>query len=456
MGLGLMAKIFPSLVERFLQGWFLDGLIPTIANISPMGDKGYISPINGIAEQIPNDLLMAGGLSLIWMLLALVVFKFAKSDRNWKIQMGVLWAALPGVLLSLQQIILVPPESPYLPPQVISLLKKHAGNGRWASHITTLSTPLPHWIRENYFHHQLFSQQHQHGGILHGLSNIAGYVSLPPKDYLHLANGYAGPDLRKAAKTDGKGFYASFSFDQEFPFDTKVLNILSTQAILLSPFFDFPADRVFETLEMWDSQKKPKGYCAPSKRWFMAAQWKDWKIYKNPCAMPLAWPATQWSFSPKTGPPRPGLSLPPPPVRATQLNSWGKNPRLVHTDTPLPIAKNTGPLLDTEKVIWTQGATPNLLQLKSTLAKKRLVLVSLPFDTAWKAQVDGQPVKLYKVNFALTGLVLPGGDHLVQLRYEPPWFSLAAAISLLFAVFALLLQAVARPLGAPAPPPHDG
>jgi hypothetical protein len=47
-----------------------------------------------------------------------------------------------------------------------------------------------------------------------------------------------------------------------------------------------------------------------------------------------------------------------------------------------------------------------------------IVVLSQTFYPAWKAYVDGQPVKLWKANYAFQALQVPGGRHAVKLVYE--------------------------------------
>lgn len=65
-----------------------------------------------------------------------------------------------------------------------------------------------------------------------------------------------------------------------------------------------------------------------------------------------------------------------------------------------------------------------------------MVFFSIPFDIGWKAKVDDKPEKLTQVNIGFTGLLLPAGNHSIELNYEPPlstwgWIGwVAAALSL--------------------------
>ncbi|MFN8356549.1 MAG: YfhO family protein [Spirosomataceae bacterium] len=65
-----------------------------------------------------------------------------------------------------------------------------------------------------------------------------------------------------------------------------------------------------------------------------------------------------------------------------------------------------------------------------TTNSPQLLFFSFPFDAGWKAQLDGIPVTLQKVQIGLTGLFLPPGKHTVLLSYEPPYQKAGSWVSL--------------------------
>ena len=56
------------------------------------------------------------------------------------------------------------------------------------------------------------------------------------------------------------------------------------------------------------------------------------------------------------------------------------------------------------------------------LAQPGLLFFSLPFDRGWKVTVDGEPAELQQVNIGFSGLLLPAGEHTVELHYHLPFF----------------------------------
>ena len=59
-----------------------------------------------------------------------------------------------------------------------------------------------------------------------------------------------------------------------------------------------------------------------------------------------------------------------------------------------------------------------------------LVTVAQSFYHPWKAFVDGQPVKLWRANYAFQALAVPAGKHTVRLVYVDEKFRLGVGISL--------------------------
>lgn len=47
-----------------------------------------------------------------------------------------------------------------------------------------------------------------------------------------------------------------------------------------------------------------------------------------------------------------------------------------------------------------------------------LILADL-FYPGWRAELDGQPVEILRVNYVLRGIALPPGEHRVVFRFAP-------------------------------------
>ena len=91
--------------------------------------------------------------------------------------------------------------------------------------------------------------------------------------------------------------------------------------------------------------------------------------------------------------------------------------------------------------IRTASGTPGLLVLSE---------VSYP---AWKAYVDGQRVPVYRTNHLFRSVFLPGGDHLVEFRYESTTLRVGLVISAIayLALSVLAFAVLARKVVAYVP-----
>jgi len=99
------------------------------------------------------------------------------------------------------------------------------------------------------------------------------------------------------------------------------------------------------------------------------------------------------------------------------------------------------------------------------------MVASEVYEEGWNAYLDGEEVEMYETNGLFRGVVLPPGEHKIEMRYEPVsltiglWtsglFSLAAIGVWLFAA-GYWLQGIRRPVAGSQPaigsssPPSDG
>ncbi len=52
--------------------------------------------------------------------------------------------------------------------------------------------------------------------------------------------------------------------------------------------------------------------------------------------------------------------------------------------------------------------------------------------TGWKASVDGKDTKIYKANYGFSGIIVPKGNHSVQIYYAPDSFYISKYLALIF------------------------
>jgi Bacterial membrane protein YfhO len=67
----------------------------------------------------------------------------------------------------------------------------------------------------------------------------------------------------------------------------------------------------------------------------------------------------------------------------------------------------------------------------ATAAAPAMVVVAQTYYHPWRAYVDGQPVTIWKANYAFQALEVPAGNHQVSLVYDDRQFKLGCALSVL-------------------------
>jgi len=85
-----------------------------------------------------------------------------------------------------------------------------------------------------------------------------------------------------------------------------------------------------------------------------------------------------------------------------------------------------------------EGATAQVLVHKNEYIKlhvtapgRNFLFVSeIIYPPAWQATIDGEPVPIYKTNYAFRGIVVPPGTHTVEFRYRSPAFERGRQLSL--------------------------
>jgi uncharacterized membrane protein YfhO len=59
-----------------------------------------------------------------------------------------------------------------------------------------------------------------------------------------------------------------------------------------------------------------------------------------------------------------------------------------------------------------------------------LFLSETYYPVGWKAFIDGKETTIYRLNYLFRGVVIPFGQHKLEMRFEPRGFSLGKSMSL--------------------------
>lgn len=77
----------------------------------------------------------------------------------------------------------------------------------------------------------------------------------------------------------------------------------------------------------------------------------------------------------------------------------------------------------------------NRVIVEADITEPGLLVLGDVYCPGWKAYVDGKEAKIYKANYVMRGVALPGGRHKVEFRYEPLSFKIGAMISITTVAF---------------------
>ncbi len=93
-----------------------------------------------------------------------------------------------------------------------------------------------------------------------------------------------------------------------------------------------------------------------------------------------------------------------------------------------------------ERSLTVKSFTQNRIEGSIRNEKDGYLVFQMPFESGWRAYVNGARAPTVRVDFGLLGLRLPPGDHRIALRYLPPSLFTGGTLSLI----AVLVLAFAR------------
>lgn len=88
--------------------------------------------------------------------------------------------------------------------------------------------------------------------------------------------------------------------------------------------------------------------------------------------------------------------------------------------------------------VWMPHHGPNEITIRANMACRGMVILSDSWYPGWEATVDGRSAPIEKADWALRGVVVPAGDHTIEMRYRPWSVFGGGALTLASALIALL------------------
>ena len=68
--------------------------------------------------------------------------------------------------------------------------------------------------------------------------------------------------------------------------------------------------------------------------------------------------------------------------------------------------------------------SPHELRIAIRSTANALLAIGITWNPYWRAEIDGRPAKLVRLNHAQMGIEIPAGGRVVSLSYVPPYFPL--------------------------------
>lgn len=147
-------------------------------------------------------------------------------------------------------------------------------------------------------------------------------------------------------------------------------------------------------------------------------------IFENPHAMPRAWlvPQARAASEEET------LKA----IRGESKEPF--NPRELALLEPLEQAALPDGQFTSEAETRTVSYQPTRLTIETQADKDAVLVVSEINYPGWEATIDGQPAFIHTADYLLRGVIVPAGNHKIEMRYAAP----AAAKGGMLSAFALL------------------
>ena len=90
------------------------------------------------------------------------------------------------------------------------------------------------------------------------------------------------------------------------------------------------------------------------------------------------------------------------------------------------------------------GYRENYYEVQYSAPSETLIRIAIPIAPGWHAAVDGKPVAILPTDYALSGVLVPAGQHQLTLLFSPSYFLLGAAMSIAAVIGIVVLFCILR------------
>jgi uncharacterized membrane protein YfhO len=99
------------------------------------------------------------------------------------------------------------------------------------------------------------------------------------------------------------------------------------------------------------------------------------------------------------------------------------------------ILNEAAPPLDTapspDEIARVEPSGTNRILVRTRASSDAYLVLSEVYYQGWSARIDGQPTSIYRADHAFRAILVPAGEHVVELRFVPPRLVGAAWVSAL-------------------------
>lgn len=97
---------------------------------------------------------------------------------------------------------------------------------------------------------------------------------------------------------------------------------------------------------------------------------------------------------------------------------------------------------DTNSIAELEQFKNEYIRFKVRSGGNQLLVISEVYYPEWKAYLDGKEIPIYQINYLLRGVVVPQGEHKLELKYESKTFETGRILSLSFNIIVALMLAL--------------